>query len=93
MMTNDPERIALYRENLATFGEDIMPMKCVEEMAELIQAICKHDLPNIMEEIADVYITLDQLCLVFCADVEPVIQRKLERQRRRINEAKRKDSQ
>ena len=50
-------------------GYDIQSIKLIEEMAELQQAICKHresedkakTLINIKNEMADVYVMLDQM--------------------------------
>ena len=51
------------------WGFDCQSNVCMEEMGELIQAICKYKredfdeqyIPNILEEIADVHNTINQL--------------------------------
>lgn len=48
-------RIALH------YGKNVQSLKCCEECAELIQAICKGDIKHIAEEIADVEIMTEQL--------------------------------
>ena len=60
----------IYREAIDTWGPDMQIDMCVEEMAELIQALNKYkrgkgDLNNIAEEIADVSIMLEQMAMVF----------------------------
>lgn len=59
----DPETVD---ESIGFYGRDIQTTVCMEECAELIQAISKvkrgkHDLDNLAEEMADVYICLDML--------------------------------
>lgn len=60
----------IYQEAIKTWGPDMQIDMCVEEMAELIQALIKFkrgkgDLNNIAEEIADVSIMLEQMAMVF----------------------------
>lgn len=47
------------------YGKDNQVKKAVEEMAELTKALCKGDIENIKEEIADVWIMLYQLQMIF----------------------------
>lgn len=59
----DPEVVS---ESIEVYGKDQQSTVCMEECAELIQAISKmkrgkHDLDNLAEEMADVYICLDML--------------------------------
>lgn len=74
-------------EALSIFGNDKQLTKSIEELSELITAISKfqnglcHNL-NVIEEIADVYIMLNQLRIIFNLGlnhglVEDVIQKKL----------------
>lgn len=58
----------IYKQAIETYGKDAQLKMCIEEMAELTQAICKSfrgkdNLDNIIEEIADVEIMLAQLGL------------------------------
>lgn len=51
-------------------GEDIEATVCMEECAELIQAISKmkrgeNEINNLVEEMADVYICLEMLKLIY----------------------------
>ncbi len=57
----------LLKKVVECFGEDAQENMCIEECAELIQAINKkhrHKPHNIPEEIADVEITLEQLKII-----------------------------
>ena len=86
---------------IATFyGYDTQSRQLIEEMAELTQAINKawrmgNDFDNLLvqkrnikEEIADVYIMLEQmkyLLNIYEDDIETIINRKILRQLERIN--------
>ena len=72
------------------YGEEVQENQCIEECAELIQAINKKHRGrehNIPEEIADVEICLEQLKMINnCADeVERYKTAKTERLKERIN--------
>ena len=79
-----------------TYGYDTQSRQCIEEMAELTQAINKawrmgNDFDNLLvqkrnikEEIADVQIMLWQMEYLLNADVTPIIEKKLDRQLERI---------
>lgn len=90
-----------------TYGYDAQSRQCIEEMAELTQAINKYwrkalvngtvpitkagnvpvfpkEYDNLVEEIADVQIMLWQMAYLLNADVQPVIEQKLDRQLKRI---------
>lgn len=86
------------------YGYDAQSRQCIEEMAELTQAINKFwrkqlkcgkaDLSdvelatqeelNLLEEMADVQIMLWQLEHLLIADLNPIIQQKLDRQMERM---------
>lgn len=83
-----------YKILLDTFGEDTQFRCAVEEMGELIQAICKYKraqesgdkeklriaLENLREEIADVSINMEELAYMFGEkEVEEIKKYKLER--------------
>ena len=69
---------------------------CIEEMSELIKALCKHtrgntDIGNIKEEIADVYIMLMQMLLLFEIDTNEFLEMvnfKINRTKERLLNAK-----
>ena len=73
------------------YGPESRKTKCVEECGELIQAIMKDDKEMIVDEAADVLITL--LELVYVLDISPeVVERvefKINRQLDRIAEESR----
>lgn len=53
-----------------TFGKDMQLTVAVEEFSELTKEICKHkrgadNLPHIIEEMADCYIMLEQMKIMF----------------------------
>lgn len=89
----------------STYGYDAQSRQCIEEMAELTQAINKlwrkqgngqitHNkistcMDNIVEEIADVQIMLWEMVYMLNADVAPIIEQKLDRQLERIKEEQR----
>ncbi len=63
-------RVTIYEEAIQTFGAKNQISKCIEEMAELINALCKYvqdrvSVYEVMEEIAGVEITLEQMKLLF----------------------------
>jgi NTP pyrophosphatase (non-canonical NTP hydrolase) len=63
----DAERISLYERAVEIFGSEAQENMCIEECAELIQAINKkhrHLQSNIAEEIADVEIMLEQVKMI-----------------------------
>lgn len=87
-----------------TYGYDAQSRQCIEEMAELTQAInklwrkqesgqsTKKDInacmDNIVEEMADVQIMLWQMAYLLDAEIIPHIEKKLDRELERISEGK-----
>ena len=56
----------IYKAAIEHYGRETQMLVCIEEMAELIQAICKRmrgidNFDNLAEEMADVEITQEQL--------------------------------
>ena len=88
--------IEILKKVINLFGAENQENMCIEECAELIQAInkkhreLKHNIP---EEIADVEITLEQLKIINCCaeEVERIKQNKLQRLSERLG-AKMTDS-
>lgn len=73
------------------YGSDAQLLMAIEEMSELTQAICKKNRifgvrGHIVEEMADVYIMLAQLEIIFEAqnDLYEIVDRKLERLEKRM---------
>lgn len=76
----------IFRKALETYGPDAQTLMVFEEMAELQKELCKHARGKdnrlaIAEEIADVWIMLNQMILLHdCAeDVKRIMKEKLER--------------
>lgn len=89
-----------YKILLDTFGEDIQFRFAIEEMSELTKAICKYQrkignateeekkklVADIVEELADVYVTTDQLSYMFGEkEVNQIKKQKLERALKRAS--------
>ena len=92
------QRVKTYLEAIHTFGEEYQEEVAVEEMSELIKEICKNwrgkdNRAAIAEEIADVRIMLDQMCILH--DCEDLAKRyrseKLLRLYERVKEAREKN--
>ena len=75
------------QEIIDHYGADHQKDKLFEEMAELQKEVCKEkdgkgDIPHIAEELADVYIMLQQMQLIYGItdeQIEQVVQEKIER--------------
>lgn len=81
------EIIEIEKRAIEAYGKDAQLKMCIEEMAELMQAICKSfrgvdNLDNIIEEIADVEIMLAQLKLIYKLNKNEVLVKKVEKLRR-----------
>lgn len=64
------ERKKVYMNALITYGDHKQMVKCLEELAECQQAICKiliggENFDHLAEEIADATVTLEQMRLLF----------------------------
>lgn len=64
------ERKKTYMNALIAYGDQVQMVKCLEELAECQQVICKiliggEDFDHLAEEIADATITLEQMRLMF----------------------------
>ena len=64
------ERREIYTQALIAYGDSSQMMKCVEELAECQQAICKilfggENFDHLAEEVADATIMLEQMRLLF----------------------------
>lgn len=66
----DEETEAILKKAIETYGTDMQLNVAVEEFAELTKEICKHKRGNdnteaIVEEMADCYIMLEQMTMIF----------------------------
>lgn len=79
---------------IETYGKDLQLTVAVEEFSELIKEICKNkrgvdNRANIVEEVADCYIMLEQLAMIFGikpCEVNAMVGKKLERLEKRLDE-------
>lgn len=75
---------------LAHYGLKAQKMKMIEELSELIQALAKDDINAIKEEVADVEVMLMQIKDGMHIETAEIMNYKLNRQKARIENAKRK---
>ena len=66
----DFEQYCTEQDAIRTFGIQSQVIVAIEELSELQKELTKflrgdHDIDHISEEMADVYIMLDQLCMIF----------------------------
>ena len=79
---------------IETYGEDMQLTVAVEEFSELIKEICKSkrgkdNVADITEEMADCYIMLEQLKIIFeikNSEIYSVMEAKLDRLKNRLDE-------
>ena len=79
---------------IETYGDDMQLNVAIEEFSELIKEICKfnrgnENIDNIIEEMADCYIMLEQLKIIFeieYSSICAVMAQKLERLKNRLDE-------
>ena len=78
-MRYDKDREDLYKKAIKVFGHEAQILMVFEEMGELMQAISKYDrgvwdLESLAEEIADVSIMMEQLCVLY--NIRDLVHRK-----------------
>lgn len=91
----DKEIIDTYKRTIELYGEKAQKLMAIEEMSELTKEICKDfrgklDREHLIEEIADVLITLDQMLLIYEISEEEIYlmcERKMERLKERMDTA------
>ena len=87
-------KIPILKQAIETYGADAQLNVAIEEFAELTKEICKHkryadNTKAIIEEMADCYIMLEQMKMIFGldnADVSNAMDRKISRLERRLSE-------
>jgi hypothetical protein len=90
-MTNQ-EIIDTYKQAIELYGEHAQKLMAIEEMSELTKEICKDfrgklDREHLIEEMADVTITIDQLMMMYGIsgdEIEQMRERKIERLKERL---------
>lgn len=94
MKINLRQRIIL-KKAINTYGSDIQRLIAIEELSELQKAIikqirkpCEENVANIAEEIADVYIMLKQVDIMYGIDsmIQKNIDYKVKRLSKRVKE-------
>ena len=86
------ETIDTYKKAIKTYGEKAQKLMAIEEMSELTKEICKDfrgklDREHLIEEMADVTITIDQMMLMYKIsrfEIEQMRERKIERLKERL---------
>lgn len=79
---------------IEVYGKDMQLNVAIEEFSELIKEICKHkrgedNRDNILEEMADCYIMMNQIEIIFdikAKDIITVVEEKLARLEKRLEE-------
>ena len=77
---------------IEAFGKDMQLTVAVEELSELIKEICKSkrgnfNIDNITEELADCYIMMDQIAIIFGirhSDITAEMDKKIARLEKRL---------
>nr|DAQ70838.1 MAG TPA: nucleoside triphosphate pyrophosphohydrolase [Caudoviricetes sp.] len=92
-MITSKEYIEARNEEMARFmlaHYGLKAQKMIEELSELIQALAKDDINAIKEEVADVEVMLMQIKDGMHIETAEIMNYKLNRQKARIENAKRK---
>ena len=87
--------IKIYKQAIKTYGKKAQKLMAIEEMSELTKEICKDfrgrlDREHLIEEMADVTITIDQMMLMYKIsrfEIEQMRERKIERLKERMDTA------
>ena len=82
----------IYKQAISTYGEKAQKLMAIEEMSELTKEICKDfrgklDREHLIEEIADVTITIYQLLMMYEIgddEIQQMCERKMERLKERL---------
>lgn len=72
---------------IAKYGKEHQTFVAIEEMSELMKALTKnmrgeHNRQDIVEELADVYIVLDQIMVMHGIDLDEVVKKMNEKAKR-----------
>lgn len=86
------ETIDTYKKAIKTYGEKAQKLMAIEEMSELTKEICKDfrgklDREHLIEEIADVTITIYQLLMMYEIgddEIQQMCEKKMERLKERL---------
>ena len=91
-MMNYQEVTDTYKQAIETYGERAQKLMAIEEMSELTKEICKDfrgklNREHLIEELADVTITIDQLMLMYKIsgnELQQMCEKKVERLKERL---------
>ena len=91
-MMKRKEIIDTYKQAIETYGVRAQKLMAIEEMSELTKEICKDvrgklDREHLVEEVADVLITIDQLMIMYeisDREIQQMYERKIERLKGRL---------
>jgi NTP pyrophosphatase (non-canonical NTP hydrolase) len=94
------EKMSILEQAIETYGKDMQLTVAVEEFSELIKEICKNkrgrdNIDSIIEEMADCYIMLSQLGIIFGIaenELNDKVDEKLARLQRRLAERSENDT-
>lgn len=94
-MINYQEVTDTYKQAISAYGEKAQKLMAIEEMSELTKEICKDfrgklNREHLIEEMADVTITIDQLMMMYGIsgdEIEQMRGRKIERLKERMDKA------
>ena len=92
---NYQEATDTYKQAIETYGVRMQKLMAIEEMSELTKEICKDfrgklNREHLIEELADVTITVDQLMIMYEIsgdEIEQMRERKIERLKERRDKA------
>ena len=84
-----------YKQAIETYGVRAQKLMAIEEMSELTKEICKDfrgklDREHLIEEVADVLITLEQLTIIYeisDKEIMLMLEKKIERLKERLKKA------
>lgn len=87
----------IYKQAIDTYGVRAQKLMAIEEMSELTKEICKDfrgqlNREHLIEEMADVTITLEQLMIMYKIsgdEIQQMRERKMERLKERLEDSKR----
>lgn len=85
----ETENLIIYKRAILKFGQQSQVNVAIEEMSELTKELCKlnrgrNNADHILEEIADVYIMLHQMTLIFDDPGEKNVMRIIDEKTRRL---------
>ena len=94
---NHKEITDTYKQAIDLYGEKAQKLMAIEEMSELTKEICKDfrgklNREHLIEEMADVTITIDQLMIMYGIsgkEIQQMCEKKVERLKERLEDSKR----